>query len=390
MAIMYGIIQFIIQGSSHLYKFLGAHFAQIYDWRISLLLLNINFFLCIILTWIFLKKDVAPFKKPFQFDFRGWLLLILFLAVLMFLSAEGQNREWFSDPQILMAFAALLIISGIYVLYSRQASAPLIDLKVFRYKNVVLGTLFFFLIGMMNNTGSVIMGFMSGLLGFSDLYMARTHLFTGIGLLISIPICTYLLFHRVYLRITAIVGFLSFTIFHVLMYFRFYPGITESDFILPLIFKGMGVGFLYVLSSLYISENIPKHLSTSRMMSGILARNVLAILLGAAVLNTFVAKLTVQHKTGIGQQLTTQNQPAALQYKNTQNYYMAKGMSSAEAEKMAHKSLQKEMSQSATLLAYKDIYLLMTIISFVPILLILLLGIGKRPVQSIQVEPIPI
>ncbi len=71
MAIMYGIVQFIIQGSSHLYKFLGAHFAQIYDWRTSLLLLNINFFLCIILTWIFLKKDNAPFKKPFKFDFIG-------------------------------------------------------------------------------------------------------------------------------------------------------------------------------------------------------------------------------------------------------------------------------------------------------------------------------
>ncbi|HEY1871227.1 MAG TPA: hypothetical protein VGG71_09225, partial [Chitinophagaceae bacterium] len=33
MAIMYGIVQFIIQGSSNLYKFIGAHVAGIYDWR---------------------------------------------------------------------------------------------------------------------------------------------------------------------------------------------------------------------------------------------------------------------------------------------------------------------------------------------------------------------
>jgi len=390
MAIMYGIIQFIIQGSSHLYKFMGAHFAQIADWRTSLLLLNMNFFLCILLTWIFLKKDVAPFKKPFSFDFRGWIILVIFLGVILFLAAEGQNREWFSDTKIQMACASLLIIVGIYILHTRYATAPLIDFKVYRYKNVVLGTLFFFFIGILNNTGSVIMGFMSGLLGFSDLYLASTHLFTLIGLIISIPLCTYLLFHRVYLRISAIAGFLSFTIYHLLMYFRFYPGIAETDFILPLIFKGMGIGFLFVLSSLYISENIPKELSTSRMMSGILARNVFAMLLGASVLNTYVAKLTVQHKTGISQQMTEMNKSAATQYHNTENYYKAQGLSSVEAKKMADKSLRREMSSPSTLLAYKDIYLVMTFVSFIPILIILLLGIGRRPVQSIQVDPIPI
>ncbi len=317
-------------------------------------------------------------------------MLIVFLALILFLSAEGQNREWFSDPQIMMTLAALLVVTGGYMLYSKQVAAPLIDLNVYRYTNVAVGTLFYFIIGLLNNTGSVIMSFMSGLLGFNELYMARTHLFTGIGLLISIPICTYMLFHKVYLRITAIVGFLSFTLYHALMYFRFYPGITESDFMLPLIFKGMGIGFLYVLSSLYISENIPKHLSGSRMMSGILARNVLAIFLGAAVLSTFITKLTVQHKTGIGQQMTLLNKEAATQYKNTQIYYRAKGMSQAEADQMAYKSLQNEMASSATLLAYKDIYLVMSIISFIPILLILLFRFGNRPIQEVRVEPIPI
>jgi len=84
------------------------------------------------------------------------------------------------------------------------------------------------------------------------------------------------------------------------------------------------------------------------------------------------------------------NEEAALKYSQTKKYYMSKGFTVSESDKMANKSLQKEFSSTATLLAYKDVYLVMTFISFIPVLLIFLLGIGKRPVQSIEVEPIPI
>jgi DHA2 family multidrug resistance protein len=390
MAIMYGIVQFIIQGSSNLYKFLGAHFANIYDWRTSLLMVNINFLLCIVLAFIFIRKDVALGKKSFSFDFKGWILLILFLMPILFFAAEGQNREWFNDSKISFAAAFFLIVIGANIFYSRKASNPLIDIRVFSYRNVVLGTLFYFLTGLANGTGSVIMGFMSGMLGFSDLYIARTHLYIFIGLLISTPVCTYMMYKKAYLRVIAILGFLAFSLYHLLMYFRFYPGIGESDFILPFIIKGIGIGFLYLLSALYISENVPKNLSTSRMMSGIIARVVVALILGASVLNTFVSNTTILHKTGLSQQLSSGNEAAALEKNNTKNYYMSKGLKPAAADKMADNPLNSEMTRSATLLTYKEIYLVMAAISFVPIILILFTGIGRRSLRSIEVEPIPI
>lgn len=389
MAIMYGIVQFLIQGSSNIYKYLGAQFSNLYDWRTSLLMLNLNFLLCIVLTFIFIRKDIALGKQPFSFDFKGWFFLILFFLPLLFLAAEGQNREWFSDSKVCLASSILLVVLGAYIFYARNAENPLIDLKVYRYKNVVAGSLFFFLIGLANGTGSVIMGYMAGLLGFNDLYIAQTHLYILVGLIISIPVCTYMMYRKIYLNVAAIFGFMAYTIFHLLMYFRFYPGIGESDFILPFIFKGIGIGFLYLLSALYISQNIPKHLSTSRMMSGIIARVVLATMLGGSVLSTFISNTTTLHKTGISQQLTTQNTAAALKHKNTKNYYLSKGLKPSEADKMADNPLQSEMREPATLLAYKDIYLVMAAISFLPILLLLFLREGKRPLQSVEVVPLP-
>jgi len=390
MAIMYGIVQFIIQGSSLLYKFLGAHFAHIYDWRTSILMVNINFLLCIVLTWIFIRKNDSPPKNPFRFDFKGWGIMILFLLPILFITAEGQNREWFSDTGVTIAVLSIPLVAISYMLYARNSEAPIIDLKVYTYPNVVIGTFLFFLTGAINGTGSIILGFMGAILGFDDIYMARTHLIILVGITLSVPLCTFMLYKRMHLQLIAVAGFLSFALFHLLMFFRFYPGIAPRDFMWPLIFKGSGIGFLFVLSALYISEKVPKPLSTSRMMSGVIARVVFALLLGASVLNTFVSKLIVRHNTGISQQVTPGNKAAAEEYSNTRDYYLLQGLKTSEAEKKADDLIRGDIQKSSSMLAYKDIYLGMAVLSFLPALLILILRIGRRPVERVEVEPLPI
>jgi DHA2 family multidrug resistance protein len=62
MPILYGIVQFIQQGSKQLYQYFGTQMTSIHDWTFGIYFLNINFLLAIVLAWIFYKKDVAPMK----------------------------------------------------------------------------------------------------------------------------------------------------------------------------------------------------------------------------------------------------------------------------------------------------------------------------------------
>ena len=390
MALLYGILQFIQKGSQHLYQYLGAHFTSIYDWKFGIYFLNINFLMCIILAWYFYKVDAAPMKTKFQFDWRGWLIMILFFMVILFLSVEGQSRNWFNDPKISLASAILLILCGIYVFHTRFTTDPIIDPDVYRYKNVVIGTFIMFYIGIINGTGSVVTGYMTSVLGFDSVTGAETHLALLIGLFVSIPLCTYLLFKRTYLATIWIMGFACYGFYHIILFFRFYPGIDTLDFFLPLIFKGLGMGFLFPVSLLYISEKVPPRLSTSRMMSGIIAQAVFAGLLGSAVLGTFVSGLNIQHKTGITQQFSAVNQEAQKQIAGAKRNFLYKGMSEAQAQKMAEKSLSNKSAQAAMLLAYKDIYLVMSAVCFFPILIILLFKLWRRPLGRVDTEPIPI
>ena len=390
MALLYGILQFIQKGSQHVYQYLGAHFTNFYNWTFGIYFLNINFLICIILAWYFYKADVAPMKTKFQFDWRGWIIMILFFIVILFLSAEGQSRNWFNDPKISLAVALLLILIGIYLIHARFTTDPIIDPDVYRYKNVIIGAFLMFYIGVINGTGSVITGYMTNILGFDSVSGARTHLALLIGLCVSIPLSTYLLFKRTYLATIWIMGFACYGFYHIILFFRFYPGIDSSDFFLPLIFKGLGMGFLFPISLLYISEGVPPRLSASRMMSGIIAQAVFAGLLGSAILGTFVSNLNAHHKVGLSQQLTAVNQQAQKQLENTKRKFLYTGLSEAEAQKKAEKSLSGQTAQASILLAYKDIYLVMSAVCFLPVIIILLFKLWRRPIGKVELEPIPI
>ncbi|RED23695.1 DHA2 family multidrug resistance protein [Flavobacterium cutihirudinis] len=390
MALLYGILQFIQKGSQHIYQFLGAHFTSFYNWTFGIYFLNINFLICILLAWFFYKADVAPMKGKFQFDWRGWIIMILFFAVILFLCVEGQSRNWLSDFKIQLACAFLFIILGVYLIHVRFTEDAIIDPAVYRHKNVVIGAFIMFYIGVMNGTGTVVKGYMDNILGFDSVTGAQTHLALLIGLCISIPLSTYLLYKRIYLATIFILGFGCFGLYHMILFFRFYPGIDTSDFFLPLIFKGLGTGFLFPLSLLYISEGVPPKLSGSRMMSGIIAQAVIASLLGSAILGTYISNLNVHHKTGLSQQFTPMNQEAQKQLNNSKNKFLYLGQSEAEATKNAEKSLYNQTSQAAILLAYKDIYLVMSAICFLPIFIILLFKLWRRPIGRVEVEPIPI
>lgn len=390
MALMYGIFQFIQKGSQQLYQYMGAQFTGLYNWTFAVYFLNVNFFICIILAWIFYKADVAPMKTKFQFDWRGWFIMILFFTVILFLCAEGQTRNWLNDVKINIAFSFLVVLIGIYLLHVRFTDDPLINPDVYKHSNVVIGVLLFFYIGAINSTGSIVTGFMGNILGFDSIYEARTHLALFIGLCISVPLSTYLLYKKIFLSTIWILGFVCYGLYHIILFFRFYPEIEPSDFFMPLLFKGLGMGFLFPVSLLYISEGIPKHLSISRMMSGVISQTVLATLLGGAVLSTILANTNVQYKTGLSHQLSAVNLQANQHLSKTKNYYLLVGQSQAEAQKNAEKSLSNSTSQDAMLLAYKDIYLIMAAVSFLPIFFILLFKFGQRPLGRVAVEPIPV
>jgi len=90
----------------------------------------------IILTM--LRNPAEPKKLPL--DTIGIGLLAIGLGSLQFVLDEGERRDWFADGSIVffaLTFVAGMIGFALWELYG--TTRPIIDLRVFRYRNVAIG-----------------------------------------------------------------------------------------------------------------------------------------------------------------------------------------------------------------------------------------------------------
>lgn len=95
-----------------------------------------------------LLRDPAP-PKRIPFDGIGVGLLALGLGSLQYVLDEGERNDWFDDTRIAgFALTAVLGLAAFVVWELRGARHPIVDLRIFRYPNVRIGTVCAILLGM--------------------------------------------------------------------------------------------------------------------------------------------------------------------------------------------------------------------------------------------------
>jgi len=120
----------------------------------------------IVLTMV--RNPVGPVRL--SLDAIGVGLLTVGLGSLQFVLDEGERRDWFSDPSIVVfAFACVLGLTAFALWELFGTAAPIINLRVFRYRNVAIGASTALLLGMVL-FGPVVMlpQYTQGVLGFTS------------------------------------------------------------------------------------------------------------------------------------------------------------------------------------------------------------------------------
>ena len=119
----------------------------------------------IILTM--LRNPLPPRKIPF--DGAGVALLIVALGSMQYVLDEGERNDWFSDARIVVAAVTFALGLAAFVLWElRGATDPIVDLRIFRYRNVRFGTLAAIVMGMVLFGPTVILPqYVQGVLGFT-------------------------------------------------------------------------------------------------------------------------------------------------------------------------------------------------------------------------------
>jgi DHA2 family multidrug resistance protein len=125
---------------------LGGYITEHLSWR-WIFYVNIpTGIIGIFLSLILLKESGK--RKSSSFDIIGFILMsIMFSSLIIFLS-KGQEKEWLRSDFILYMIATYIVSTVGFIGWELNRKEPLVDLRLFKYPNLMLSVLILSLFGM--------------------------------------------------------------------------------------------------------------------------------------------------------------------------------------------------------------------------------------------------
>ena len=115
-------------------------------------------------------EDPPEFQnaKPGAFDGLSFGLLGLWIGCLQFVLDKGQEDDWFGDARICWAAGIMVVTFIIFMVRAFKAKKPLVDLRVFKNRNLAFGCLLVFALGaVLYGLTTILPVFYQTLLGYS-------------------------------------------------------------------------------------------------------------------------------------------------------------------------------------------------------------------------------
>jgi len=336
-----------------------------------------------ILAFILVTRlvDDPPWIKPDRsqlrhMDYMGLGFLTVAMGGLQIMLDKGEENDWFSSGFI--QFFAFLFIAGMVCLVAwewRQKN-PLMNLKLFRYKNFAICCFLMMLVGGVLNANTVLQPqYMQQLLGWTATTSGMALTAGGFALLFVMPMAGYAT-GKVSARTLTVIGFSLFVIT-----FRYAAVATTLDMtfgaaswlrvvqMLPLPFC-----FISITTAAYVG--MPKE--QSNQVAGLInfARNIGGSIL-IAVTNAQVTNRTEWHQQHL-QSCMQAGSIAFQQHTQALSGFFGGQFGSSNGMGLALANLYSQLNRQAQMQGYQDVYMELSWMSMGLVVLAFLLS-KNRP-----------
>ena len=339
-----------------------------------------------ILAFILVTRLVEdpPWIKPdrarlFNMDYVGLGFLTVAMGGMQIMLDKGEENDWFSSNFI--CFFAFLFIAGMIALvwWEWRQKDPLINLRVFRFKNFAICCFLMALVGGVLNANTVLQPqFAQQLLGWTATTAGLALTAGGFTLVIVMPFAGFAT-GKVSARTLTAIGFIMF-----IVTFRIAADVTTLDMtfaqaswlrvvqMLPLPFC-----FISITTAAYVG--MPKE--TSNQVAGLInfSRNIGGSIL-IAVTNAQVTNRTLWHQ----QHLQSAMNSASLGYQQhvqALTGFFSGGFGGPNGAAMALATIYNQLNRQAGVQGYQDVYMELSYMSIGLVLLAFLLS-KNRPGES--------
>lgn len=341
---------------------LGGWLTDTYSWRYAF---YINIPIGILALYMINKYIHDPSyirnAKVSRFDNIGFGSLVVWIGCLQVILDKGQEADWFGAVWLRWTFALMLVALAIFIYQSFWGKEPLVNLRILKDRNFLVGCTLIFLFGIAIYSTVVILPlFYQELLGYTAFTAGLVVAPRGLGAICGMPVIGYLS-NKVDPRYLLTFGFLTFGL--TTLYFGSVTlGISPWTLFLPILITGFGLSFVFVPINIAAYGTLKNEQMGNA--SGIfnLLRNVGGSI-GISIATTLLTRRSDTHQN----YLTNYMPQSGAAYQNAINStkaFLSTYFGPANAVPAARATLYRQLVQQATFWAFIDLFRWLSILSF--------------------------
>ena len=326
---------------------------------------------------------LARTRRRDPIDFTGLVLVASGVGLLEFTLDKGQEKDWFGSAEIRTTAMLAVVTLVFFVFWEWQHRDPVVDLKLLKNRNFGTAVFLQLILGMVLFGSTVLIPqYLQSLLGYTAELAGKVLSPAGFALMIMMAVAGKTL-GKSDPRLTVMLGYLAVAagLFNLtrLDLYSSYGTVT-----LWRVLQVLGLPFIFIPISTLNYVGVPREKSNQISALSNFARNMGGSA-GTALLTTFLARSSQV------QQVTLAANLSAGSYGLTsyiRRYAHASNSPMAAAEPIALARIYSQMQQQASMLAYKNAFLLLACALAVlsPLVWIMRLPPKARPVDPDQMS----
>jgi DHA2 family multidrug resistance protein len=359
---------------------LGGYITTNIGWR-WIFFVNLPFgILAVLMTLAFLPKD-GERKTRAPIDWTGIALLTIGIGSLQTLLEEGETELWFESPFIIALTVSATIGLIAFVVSQLRSKAPVVDLRVLRYRSLWAGSILSTVIGMVLYGALFAIPIFAGtILQFTSQQVGMLLLPSALASAFAMPIAAKMA-GKVDPRALIIFGAITLLV-GLRMFSTLSPQTSGDDLFWPNIVRGFGTVLMFMPLQLAALGSIPKKDVSAAAGFFNLTRQ-LGGSVGVALLTTLLDKREAFHRAVLTEKLVP-NAPYTLERVSAYTQAMlAKGFPLEEAKQKALALLDGVVNVQSAVLSFGDTFWATSALILCALPLVFLLG---KPPKGVKVE----
>lgn len=238
--------------------FVGGYLVDNFSWH-SIFVVNVPLGILAIVGTILIQHEYRE-KEVGKFDIIGFVLMVMWLPTSLFtfsqLSAADNTQGWLS-PMVLVSAGVTVLFFLLFVWYSLRSAKPLVNLRLFKYRDFSVGILIMSLFGVGLFGGNFLLPlYLQHVLGYSA--MAAGLVFLPVGLIQgTLAPLSGMLGRHTGNKVLVVAG-LVLLVSYFLLSSTFYDHTPEWVIMLSLYLRGLGMGLSFTPLNTIIVNSVPQ------------------------------------------------------------------------------------------------------------------------------------